>query len=303
MSAQLDAYLAELARHLQASPAQTEEVLREVRSHLECAALARADRGDEALALALADFGDAATIGRGLRELYGRATWAEAGLMALPMLLFGGLAGPIDALPGAALAIFLLAAMLAWQRGWPAWWYAWLGWLPFLLPSHPPGKAWLVLAFLALILMVLPRGWLRATLVALPLPTFWAFDRLVMSHWFVTASGVARSSPMLLAVFSLFWAGCLVALVRTRPGGRQALAALAALALSQAPHAVVWAVARLQFPLPESLDYILNYSLPYVLVNGGKYILFLSLAAIPAGAELVRHIIHRLPGWRSAIIR
>jgi hypothetical protein len=250
----------------------------------------------------VADFGDAATVGRGLREHYGRATWLEAGLMALPMLLFGGLAGPIDALPGAALAIFMAAAALAWRRGWPVWWYAWLGWLPFLLPSHPPGKTWLVLTFLALILIVLQRDWLRATLVALPLPTFWAFDRLVMSHWFVEISNIPDVRPALLLIFSLFWAACLVALVRTRPGGRQTLAALAVLALSQMPHAVVWIVARLQFPLPESLDYILNYSVPYVLVNGGKYVLFLSLAAIPAGAELVRHIIRRLPGWRSAVI-
>jgi hypothetical protein len=112
----LDDYLVRLRRELQASPEETEEVLREVRSHLELAALDIGRNGRDAtycLAQALDSFGAAEYIGRELRQAHGRATWLEAGWAALPLFLFGGWMANVLQIPAWAAPLALVVATVA----------------------------------------------------------------------------------------------------------------------------------------------------------------------------------------------
>jgi len=90
----LEDYLDQLGHEIQASPEDTAEILREIRSHLELAVRDPEGNGpDETARLtqAMERFGSAADIGRELRQVHGRATWLEIGLAALPLLLLGWL--------------------------------------------------------------------------------------------------------------------------------------------------------------------------------------------------------------------
>jgi len=87
-------YLADLARQLPLAPAARNDILREVRSHLEesAGALRAAGLGEtESEVKAMKRFGDAAAIGRELREVHGGAR-REAALAACAFVLFALLA-------------------------------------------------------------------------------------------------------------------------------------------------------------------------------------------------------------------
>ena len=149
----IDAYLDRLRHELQSSPEETEEVLREVRSHLELAALETGrGRGQEAssVAQAIDRFGGVQQIGGDLRQVHGRATLVEAGLAALPMLLFS----------------VLLALPLPAPQS-----HYWIGAL--LLAAT--ALAWRAALYIVLMLLVGRRDWLAATLATHPLPRYGPF--------------------------------------------------------------------------------------------------------------------------------
>lgn len=157
----LDRYLADLARQLPLAPAAREDILREVRSHLEEAAgaLRAAGLGEtESEVKAMERFGDAAAIGRELREVHSGGTWGEALLAALVWVFLPGdvaiaignlLAAHFglkartaaEAMAPAEITFMIMTIVicvvitLGWRRGKPIWFYPWLGLVPLRAPA------------------------------------------------------------------------------------------------------------------------------------------------------------------------
>jgi hypothetical protein len=88
----LDDYLNEIGNQLQLGAEAREDILLEVRSHLEDSTRTLQLGGlsrEESEAKAVERFGDAKEIGEELRQAHGRGTRKEGLLAALPPLLFG----------------------------------------------------------------------------------------------------------------------------------------------------------------------------------------------------------------------
>jgi hypothetical protein len=144
----LDRYLTALAKQLPLAPAARNDILREVRSHLEEAARALQAAGlskTESEVKAMERFGDAAAIGRELREVHG-GTQREAALAACAFALFALLAELPHLLAlfwgvhvgslftfQAMVALFLAASVWAWRAHFPLWSYPWVGFAGVLL--------------------------------------------------------------------------------------------------------------------------------------------------------------------------
>ncbi len=144
----LDRYLADLGKQLPLAPAARNDILREVRSHLEEAARALQAAGlskTESEVKAMERFGDAAAIGRELREVHG-GTQREAALAACAFALFALLAELPHLLALfwnvhvgslytflAMVSIFLVVSLWAWRGRFPLWSYPWVGFAGVLL--------------------------------------------------------------------------------------------------------------------------------------------------------------------------
>jgi hypothetical protein len=307
----IDTYLEQLRRELQAPPEEEQEILLEVRSHLLLAAQDLARRGDEAPSLALEHFGSAKEIGQELRQVHGRATWGEAVLASLPLLVLGIVAS----IPQAAewLATIFIAAptacFAAWvwakHRRWPLWGWAWLGCLPLVVPNAPLSPLWGGLAYLVVLLLVRNRNWLEATLTLYPLPTVWAFHRTVLVSREV---GLAGWSETAIALFGLgmaaAWMGLLVRLLRTPSGRRRIVSALEHQGIIFVLNTFTVVAARLwptnASPYPFSLQYFVFATLPYSVFSGLPYLLFTVLTSLPAILALIQAQTRRRPPSRPA---
>jgi hypothetical protein len=302
-------YVERLRHELQASPEETEEVLREVRSHLELAA-GDVDRegGDEAARLhrALERFGAAARIGRELRQVHGRATWGEAGLTVLPLAFFGGLALVPQGAAWIAPLILGGATALGWRARWPLWWWAWVGWLPLAIPSATQDPLWGLLACLVILLLVLRRDWLEATLAIYPLPTAWAFRHVVLASNEVRSVGWSPWAVSLLSLgMTIVWAGLLARTLRTPPGVTRIARALEGQAIVLTLNGLTVVVARLwptyPSPYPYTLQYFAFITLPYALFHGLPYLLFFMLTSLPAALSLLQARARRQPPSRPVM--
>jgi hypothetical protein len=306
----LDDYLDRLGRELQASQEEADEVLREVRSHLELAVRDMGGNGrDEAtcLACALERFGTAEHIGRELRQVHGRATWLEAGLAALPLLLFGWLATTVQ-MPDWVVPLALAAAtVLAWRVRWPLWWWAWLGWLPFAVPGLPHELLWGGVAYVVILLLVSRRDWLEATLAIYPLPTAWAFHRMVLiSSEIRYVDWSATTLSLLSLVTALVWAALLMRTLRTSSTMARIRKVLEGQVAVFLFNALTVVAARLwpthPAPYPYTLRYFLFPTLPYAIYNGMPFLLFFVLTSLPAVLALVQQVrARRRPPSRPAL--
>jgi len=211
-----DRYLADLARQLPLAPATRNDILREVRSHLEEAAGALGAAGlseTESEVKAMERFGDAAAIGRELRLVHGRGTWGEAVLAALALA-----STPVErAIIGLLVAHFgfsFLAAAnivgiimtiavcvvitLGWRRGKPLWFYPWLGLVPLRAPAvlyqamelldqkilrQIPGEVLLVMTIVVMLLfsvavaaLAARRGWRIVSFALFPVSVLLALQ-------------------------------------------------------------------------------------------------------------------------------
>ena len=308
----IERYLDQLRRELQVSPEQEAEILREVRSHLLLAARDLAGRPAEAPALALERFGSAQEIGQGLRQVHGRATWREALLAALPLLLLGGAASLPQA--PAWLAVVLVAGpvacLAAWvwagKGHWPLWGWAWLGGLPLAVPHAPLNPLWGALAYLVVLLLVRNRNWLEATLALYPLPTVWAFQRTVLVSPELRLVGWGPAVTTLLGLWmAALWKGLLIRLLRTPSGRRRIARALEHQGLIFLLNALTVVVARLwpsyPAPYPFSWSYLFLVTLPYGLYHGLPYLLFGVLTALPAISALMQPPGRRGPPSRPVL--
>ena len=302
----LDDYLDRLGCELQASPEEAAEVLREVRSHLELATLDIGRReNDEAacLAQALERFGSAEYIGRDLRHVHGRATWQEAGLAALPLLLFGMLPAAPLAPVWVAPLLLTIVALLAWRTRWPLWWWAWLGWLPLVIPGAPEDLLWGAVAYVVILLLVSRRDWLEATLAIYPLPTAWAFHRVVLASNEVSSVGWSATALNLLGLgMALAWAALLVRTLRTPSKMARIGKVLEGQATIFLLNGLTVVVARLwpthPHPYPFTMRHFLFATLPYAVFNGLPFLLFFVLTSMPAILALIQVRARRRPPSR-----
>lgn len=302
----LDDYLNRLGRELQASPEEAAEVLREVRSHLELAVLDMGRGGnDEAACLArsLERFGPAKYVGRELRHVHGRATWQEAGLAVLPLLLFGMLPAAPQVVVWIAPLLLAAATLLAWRARWPLWWWAWLGWLPLTIPGAPEDLVWGAVAYVVILLLVSRRDWLEATLAIYPLPTAWAFHRVVLASDEVWAVGWGTTALNLLGLgMALVWVALLMRTLRTPSKMARIGRVLEGQVVIFLLNGLTVVVARLwpthPHPYPFTLHHFLFATLPYAVFSGLPFLLFFVLTSLPAILALVQSRAHRRPPSR-----
>jgi hypothetical protein len=95
MSEELARYLRDIASQLDVDPSREEEILGEIRNHLQEAVANLEEHGrsrEESVALALERFGEAREVGRMLNRVHGDPPWLSVGLAILPGLfaLAGG---------------------------------------------------------------------------------------------------------------------------------------------------------------------------------------------------------------------
>jgi hypothetical protein len=310
---QIHAYLAELGQELCATPEETEEILREVHSHLELALWEAAPNGDDEtrhLARILDRFGTAKQIGQQLRRIHGRATWTEAGLTALPTLLVPALSVAIPRAFASFVALpLLLAACLSALFGynrhlrWPLWWWAWLGWLPCLILGMWNEPIWVIASYVVLLALVFRRDWLEATLAIYPLPTFCALQYLVLPSREIRAAGWSGSSLTVLGVsMSLAWAALLVYILRSAPGRARIIRAIKGQGITVLLNALTILAARLwpthPFPYPFTSNHFVRVTLPYTLFHGPPLLLFSLVTILPALLALMQSQARQRPPSR-----
>lgn len=305
----LDDYLDRLGLELQATPEEAAEVLREVRSHLELATLDAERRGNDesvSLARALERFGPAEHIGRELRQVHGRATWQEAGLATLPLLLFGLLDAAPHAPAWIAPLLLMLATFLGWRARWPLWWWAWLGWLPLAIPGAPRDLVWGAVAYVVILLLVSRRDWLEATLAIYPLPTAWTLHRLVLTSVEVQNVDWDAAALSLLGLgMALAWAVLLMRTLRTPSNAGRIVRVLEGQVVIFLLNGLVVAAARLwptyPYAYPFTWRYFLFATLPYAVYKGLPFFLFLVLTSLPAILALVQTRARRRPPSRPVL--
>jgi len=294
----LDDYLERVGRELQASPEEAAEVLREVRSHLELA-MRDLERnggdGSAGLAQALARFGAAEQIGRELRQVHGRSAWQETILAVLPLLLFGWLPSVLPAPAWSAPLALAVATLVGWRARWPLWWWAWLGWLPLVIPGAPGDLLWSAVAYAVLLLLVSRRDWLEATLAIYPLPTAWAFQRVVLASNEVGNVGWSSTVLSLLGLgMALAWAVLLARTLRTPYGKARIAKALEGQAIVFLLNGLTVVVARLwptyPYPYPFTWRYFAFVTLPYATFSSLPFLLLFILTSLPAILALVQRM-------------
>ncbi|MBN1955890.1 MAG: hypothetical protein JW900_12695 [Anaerolineae bacterium] len=303
----LDDYLERLRRELQAPPEEAEKVLQELRTHLELA-LRDARRGSSDPASCMEQvvecFGAAEQIGRDLRQVHGRATWQEAGAAVCPIFLFSFLA----ALPHSPTWIGLLAlagvTAVGWRVGWPLWWWAWLGWLPFAIPGVPEGLLWGTVAYAIILMLVSRRDWLEATLAIYPLPTAWAFYRAILTSGEIRNVGWSAATLGLLGLSAaMVWAALLTWTLRSPPGQRRIARVLQGQGLILLLHGLAVIAARLwpthPVPYPFTWQHLIHYTLPYAVIYGLPFLLLFVLSSLPAILALIQVRSRRPPGGQG----
>lgn len=235
-------YLKEFAKTMPGHLRQ--EAVAEVHSHLEELAQEWQRRGlsrTEAEAKAVQQFGRPRRLSSEWRRAAGVVDWPDILLAALPILGITGLGWTFVGryLPLAVyLLIFGLGALIAWQRRWPTWWFAWLGWLFLALLVVPVSKGLFFVTFPILVTLIAIDSWEHATLMTLPFTTYVAFITIVeRQHLVTTGWGPGNIYPgniiWLETAFSMLWILILAASLRAARPSRRSVYLLAGLVGTQ----------------------------------------------------------------------
>ena len=208
METELRPYLYTLTRQLKLDPRQEQEILLELQGHLEDRVNDLQAEGlsrEEAITRAVEYMGRPEQVARGMYQVHSRGSWRDTLLATLPHLLLAALFALHLWTKFLLLIIVLVAVTLvviaSWRRGKPKWSYSWLGYsiaapalswllatmalvysawkflttgdLPFYLPmyilivAYIPFSLWIMANVM---LPVVRRDWLMASLAALPFP-------------------------------------------------------------------------------------------------------------------------------------
>jgi hypothetical protein len=239
----IEDYLQKLTRYLPRH-AQT-NILPEIRTHLTELADDLQHSGlpsDEAQQQAVVQFGQVRLIGQQLRAAHDAVGWEAVALAALPVLAITGLGWHLAGhwLP---LWWYLLAfgwgALVAWQRNWPTWWYAWLGWLFLALGVVPQTQPLFWVLFPIVITLIALERWEHATLMAVPFTTYLAFVYLLGPSPLLRTTGwgpgsvYPGNSVWLETAFSLLWIVVLALSIKLARPHRRGIYLLAGLLSTQ----------------------------------------------------------------------
>lgn len=296
----IETYLRQLACHL---PRYTHaEILPEIRSHLLELAADWQVRGlslAEAQTRAVAQFGQARTIARQLRDAHGIVGWGDVVLAALPILGITGLGWHFigHALP---LWWYLLAfgwgTLFAWRRNWPIWWYAWSGWLFLALGIVDQTSTLFWIIFPLAVTLVAIDAWEHATLMALPFTTYLAFIRLLGPSPFLRTTGWGPGSfypgndIWLETAFSILWIAILALTIRTARPHRRGLYLVAGLLTTQVLYLIALFISLILAKLYPDL-FVSSLTLTTTLTAK------LPTAALVFGLTLYPLIVSWIAGW------
>lgn len=232
-----DNYQEALKRSIKLSGSHSQEVLRELESHLEERTheftemgLSQKDAGRKAAEL----FGSPGEVGYELCEVHNQSGWRETGLAILPHLVIASLYALVSFWQRTFLVAFPLFIIIAiaayngWRRGKPAWLFPWFGYyflsitiVGVLVLRLPP--AWVAIAYVPVALLAIVwftreairEDWLYASALLLPIPIGVAWFMLYGAElWFPEAARVGLHSPWVAVSFGLL-AIAIVAFMRS----------------------------------------------------------------------------------------
>ena len=209
MTFEVTNYLHALARRLHLDPAQKDEIIQELEAHLEDKAAELETQGvdhDTAVARAVQEMGAPNAVARGMYEVHSPGVWRDVLLSTIPHLLLATLFAlhlwSHYFLVSVLLIVIAFVTWRNWRAGSPSKWsYSWMGYslaapalswllslitlgygawtlittgqLPFhvvlffLLIGYIPFSMWIMAN---VILKMVKRDWLLASLTALPFP-------------------------------------------------------------------------------------------------------------------------------------
>jgi hypothetical protein len=228
-------------------------------------------------------------------------------LAVLPLFLFGWLVTVLPTPTWAVPLILAVMAGLALRVYWPLWWWAWLGWLPMAVPSIIPGAPygllWGAIAYAVIMVLVTRRDWLEATLATYPLPTVWAFQRVVLVSSIMRDVGWSQMTHRLLSLIMVaVWTALLIRTLRTPSKLPRIKRVLQGQVIIFLFNGLTLVVARLwpthPFPYSFTLRNFLLGSLPFSILNGLPFLLFFVLTSLPAIFALVQIRTRRRPPSR-----
>ena len=220
-------YLGALSRRLHLAPHEQEEIINELRDHIEDKTRELVEAGaprEEALKYALNDLGASDGVAEDLYEVHSRGSWHHTALAVLPHILLSLMfALHLWRSPGWVIPMLILAVAMSvfgWKMGRPKWTYPWLGYclmapvvswglalsavgygawgvvahgsLPLSIPIYAASFIYIAISLwmvIRFVSKVARPDWIMASLSMLPIP-FLAFWLL----YFYNGGGEVRSA-------------------------------------------------------------------------------------------------------------
>jgi hypothetical protein len=174
------------------------------------------------------------------------------------------------------------------------------------VPGAPQDLLWGGVAYVVILLLVSRRDWLEATLAIYPLPTFWAFHRVVLASSEVRRVGWSPAALHTIGLgMALVWAMLLVRTLRTPSKAARIGRVLEGQVIVFFLNGFTVVAARLwpthPFPYSFTLRGFLLGTLPYAVFNGMPFLLFFVLTSLPAILALVQARTRRGPPSRPVV--
>lgn len=233
-------YLESLKKHLRLDPALENNIMKEIRAHLEDRSQELRESGlsdEEATNIAARIFGPPQLVARQIYEVYSQGTWRQSLCAALPHLLVALLFSLHfwKNIFWLATVLILVASVTiyGWYNGRPDWLFPWLGYslapviaTGALLVYLPGAWSWFALiAYAPLVVLViisvtkaaLKRDWIFASLMLLPLPITvgWIMTITKGTELLSWQGQLQKYAPLIALSFSIL-AIAVIAFIRIR---------------------------------------------------------------------------------------
>jgi hypothetical protein len=223
-------YLNSLRSYLRLDSTTEDDVVRELRTHIEDKSEEFMESGlsaDEATRAATQSLGSPTLVAKQMYEVYSQGSWKQALFAALPHILvalfFAMHWWHITACLSPILVVVIGVAIYGWTHGKPAWLFPWLGYcltpvivIGTLLINLSSGWVWVAaITYIPLALFVLlpvtrktiERDWLFASLMLLPIPVILGWRLALgiedMQQWLARIYDAAQLIALSFAVLAL----------------------------------------------------------------------------------------------------